>query len=179
MQEKLLYQSPGGWIELRGDGGRLRSVRLMSTAQSEPESTPAAPGLQPYVRMLEGYFEGRPIGDVLDRLDPGDLTAFRRSVYEGLIGVPFGEVISYGDLARRAGSAGAARAVGQAVGANPLPIFIPCHRVIRTGGGLGGFSGGREWKVFLLRHEGHRIANGRLPGRHCERSDAISSLSGG
>jgi methylated-DNA-[protein]-cysteine S-methyltransferase len=136
----------------------------MSTARSEPESTPAPAGLQPYVRMLEEYFEDHPIGNVLDRLDPGDLSAFRRSVYQGLVQVPFGEVISYGELARRAGSAGAGRAVGQAVGANPLPLFIPCHRVIRTDGALGGFSAGREWKVFLLRHEGQRIGRVSVRG---------------
>ena len=68
--------------------------------------------------------------------------------------VPFGEAITYGEAASRAGSPKAYRAAGNALGSNPIPIVIPCHRVIRTGNVLGGYGGGPELKRFLLEHEG-------------------------
>lgn len=80
-------------------------------------------------------------------------TPFRRAVWDALRRVPFGETVSYGELAARIGRPGAARAVGGAVGANPLLIFIPCHRVLAAGGGLGGFSAGLDAKRALLRLE--------------------------
>jgi methylated-DNA-[protein]-cysteine S-methyltransferase len=88
---------------------------------------------------------------------PG-LTPFRRSVLEALLRIPYGETVSYGELAEVVGSR-SARAVGQAVGWNPLPILIPCHRVIAAGGGMGGYSGGVDRKELLLAVEGIRIAS--------------------
>jgi methylated-DNA-[protein]-cysteine S-methyltransferase len=75
-------------------------------------------------------------------------------VLETLSRIPFGEVLGYGELASRAGWAGAARAVGQVMATNPLPLVIPCHRVVAAGGGLGGFTGGIAIKRALLAHEG-------------------------
>jgi methylated-DNA-[protein]-cysteine S-methyltransferase len=86
---------------------------------------------------------------------PG-LTPYRRSVLEALLRIPSGETVSYGELAAVVGSR-SARAVGQAVGWNPLPILIPCHRVIAADGGLGGYSGGLDRKELLLAVEGIRI----------------------
>ena len=79
-------------------------------------------------------------------------TSFRRRVWKGLTEIPYGQVISYGELARRIGMPGAARAVGQANGANPIPIVIPCHRVISADGTIGGFSSGLAIKRQLLAH---------------------------
>ncbi|MFW6161523.1 MAG: methylated-DNA--[protein]-cysteine S-methyltransferase [Planctomycetota bacterium] len=87
-------------------------------------------------------------------LDLSDGTAFQRRVWETLRGIPFGETVSYGELAERVGSPRGARAVGRAVGANPVGIVVPCHRVIRADGGLGGFGSGVPVKRWLLRHEG-------------------------
>jgi len=87
-------------------------------------------------------------------LDLSGLTPFRRRVLERLRAVPFGASTTYGALAAASGSPGAARAIGGAVGANPLAIIIPCHRVLAAGGALGGFSGGLAWKRRLLAHEG-------------------------
>ncbi len=83
-------------------------------------------------------------------------TEFQRRVWRGLIAIPFGATMSYGALAAKLGTA--ARAVGGACGANPIPIIIPCHRVVAAGGGLGGFSGGDglDSKLLLLAHEGVR-----------------------
>jgi methylated-DNA-[protein]-cysteine S-methyltransferase len=105
-------------------------------------------------RQLDDYFAGRrsvfevPVDWRLTR-------GFRRSVLEQLHSrVGFGEVVSYRELAAATGSPGASRAVGTAMATNPIPIVVPCHRVLRTGGGLGGYGGGIDAKRWLLRHEG-------------------------
>lgn len=106
-------------------------------------------------RELEEYFVGgRHRFDV-----PVDWTlvtdGFRRRVLRATARVPYGRVTTYRDVARRAGSPRAARAAGNALGSNPIPIVVPCHRVIRSGGDLGGYGGGGpQRKAFLLRLEG-------------------------
>ncbi|HQI76946.1 MAG TPA: methylated-DNA--[protein]-cysteine S-methyltransferase, partial [Candidatus Latescibacteria bacterium] len=88
-------------------------------------------------------------------LDWDQGTDFQRRVWRALLAVPWGHVVTYGELAQRMGiPVGASRAIGQANAANPLPIIIPCHRVVAAGGRLGGYSGGLETKRFLLRREG-------------------------
>jgi len=88
-------------------------------------------------------------------LDLTQGTDFQRRVWRALLAVPWGHVVTYGELAQRMGlPVGASRAIGQANAANPLPILIPCHRVVAAGGRLGGYSGGLETKRFLLRREG-------------------------
>jgi methylated-DNA-[protein]-cysteine S-methyltransferase len=105
-------------------------------------------------RELDEYFAGNrtrfdlPIDWSLVRGD------FGRRVLQATARIPFGEVSTYRDVATRAGSSGAVRAAGNALGANPLPIVVPCHRVLRTGGGLGGYTGGLHRKETLLRVEG-------------------------
>lgn len=81
-------------------------------------------------------------------------TPWQVSVWRALLAIPYGTTVTYGELARRVGRPGAARAVGGACGANPLPIIVPCHRVLPLGGGLGGFRAGSEWKRLLLELEG-------------------------
>jgi methylated-DNA-[protein]-cysteine S-methyltransferase len=104
-------------------------------------------------RQLDEYFAGRrhrfdvPLDRRLSR-------GYRLTVLEELSRVPFGETVSYKDLAERTGHPKASRAVGTAMATNPIPIVVPCHRVLRTGGALGGYGGGLETKVWLLRHEG-------------------------
>lgn len=88
-------------------------------------------------------------------LDFGDvITGFQRDVYDRLMAIEYGRVASYGQIAREIGKPDQARAVGQAVGANPIPIVIPCHRVVGADGRLTGFSGGLAVKVSLLKLEG-------------------------
>jgi O-6-methylguanine DNA methyltransferase len=101
---------------------------------------------------LASYFAGVP-DPFKTALDLRAATPFQRKVWAALRKIPFGRTVSYAELARRVGSPRAARAVGQAVGANPIPILIPCHRVIRSSGDLGGFSAGLPIKRWLLRHE--------------------------
>lgn len=104
-------------------------------------------------RELDQYFAGdrRDFDVPLDRrLSSG----YRRVVLEELGLVPFGQTVSYKELADRTGHPKASRAVGTAMATNPIPVVVPCHRVLRTGGALGGYGGGLDAKVWLLRHEG-------------------------
>jgi methylated-DNA-[protein]-cysteine S-methyltransferase len=109
---------------------------------------------QPVREALAAYLEGDPA----DLEFPVDFTLmhsdFRRTVLEHLRKVGRGHVVTYKELARRAGSPRAARAVGTACATNPVPLIVPCHRVLPSSGGVGNYGGGRERKVFLLELEG-------------------------
>jgi len=100
-------------------------------------------------RQLSEYFRGR-LREFSVALDLREGTAFQQQVWRTLRTIPFGRTRSYSWLAQRVGNPQARRAVGQANGKNPLPIVIPCHRVIRASGDLGGYSGGTDLKRFLL-----------------------------
>jgi O-6-methylguanine DNA methyltransferase len=104
-------------------------------------------------RALARVLQGRAAG-ALPPLDLAAGTPFQRKVWAALRQIPAGQTESYGQLAAALGAPKAARAVGSACGANPVPLFIPCHRVVPSGGGLGGFSGGLHWKRRLLASEG-------------------------
>ena len=119
-----------------------------------PEAWP--PRLARTVKQLKEYMaRERETFDLL--LDLEGVTDFQSEVYTQLMAVQYGHVVTYGDLARQVGRPELARAVGQAVGANPVPIIIPCHRVVAADGKLGGFSGGLANKVSLLRVEGIEV----------------------
>ncbi|HEY6130619.1 MAG TPA: methylated-DNA--[protein]-cysteine S-methyltransferase, partial [Halioglobus sp.] len=90
-------------------------------------------------------------------------TLFQQSVWDALAEIPYGEMRSYRDIARRIGKPAAVRAVGAANGRNPLPIVVPCHRVIGSNGTLTGFSGGLEVKTYLLQLEGALSGSRRSP----------------
>jgi O-6-methylguanine DNA methyltransferase len=109
------------------------------------------------VKALDKALAGQPLGD-LPPLDISSGTAFQQRVWQALRGIGRGRTASYGQVARAAGSPKAVRAVGGACGANPIPVFIPCHRVVATTG-LGGFSAGLEWKRRLLNAEKLKAAN--------------------
>lgn len=118
-----------------------------------PRIVRSTAGLDPVRRQLDQYFEGvRTTFDLpLDwRLSNG----FRLDVLHELVTVGYGETVSYLELARRSGRPKASRAVGSAMATNPLPVIVPCHRVLRTGGGLGGYAGGLDVKRQLLALEG-------------------------
>ena len=108
-------------------------------------------------KALERYFAG--IAETFSEipLDLRGATPFRRDVWLAARTIPWGETVSYAGLAQRIGrAAGAARATGQALGANPIPIVVPCHRILAADGSLGGFSCGLEWKRELLAVEAPR-----------------------
>ncbi|WP_105973900.1 methylated-DNA--[protein]-cysteine S-methyltransferase [Streptomyces geranii] len=134
---------------------RERAVeRLASRLGAEPLEAPGSPLLAEAIRQFTAYFAGeRQVFEL--PLDWSLISGFNRQVLRELAsGVPFGAVVGYGDLAGRVGQPGAAQAVGAAMGANPLPVVVPCHRVVESGGGLGGFGGGLETKRKLLALEG-------------------------
>lgn len=153
-------ESPVGPLLIAGDASALRIIRFpVNGAAVRPEAgwAQASPrgALADAVAQLREYFLGQRREFDLP-LEPQG-TAFQRSVWRSLSEVPYGVTISYGKLAARVGKPKASRAVGQANGKNPLPIVIPCHRVISGDGSLGGFGGGSQTKITLLAIEGLRF----------------------
>jgi methylated-DNA-[protein]-cysteine S-methyltransferase len=118
-----------------------------------PRVLEAPARLDPVRRELDEYFEGR--RTAFDVPIDWELTrGFTRRVLAATARIGFGHTSSYAEVAGRAGSPRAVRAAGNALGSNPMPVVVPCHRVLRTGGALGGYTGGLERKEFLLRLEG-------------------------
>ncbi|ABY91936.1 MAG: Methylated-DNA--protein-cysteine methyltransferase [Caldanaerobacter subterraneus] len=107
------------------------------------------------IRQLDLYFQKK-LKNFDVRLDLQG-TEFQKAVWKEILKIPYGEVKTYGEIARLIGKPKAARAVGQALNKNPIPIIIPCHRVIGSSEDLTGFGGGIEIKKFLLRHEGVEV----------------------
>jgi methylated-DNA-[protein]-cysteine S-methyltransferase len=124
--------------------------KVMDYGCAAEEQSPALFGDLPY--RLRRYLEGEPV-DFPDKLDLVEATRFQRNVWQVVRAIPYGETRSYGWVANKLGLPKAARGVGQALARNPLPIVIPCHRVISSNGSLGGFGGGVKIKELLLRLE--------------------------
>ncbi len=161
-------ETPIGTLLIAGDASAVLQITFPSrgkAAQAEAgwEQSQRGPTGEA-VRQLTEYFAGKRTDFVLPLAPQG--TNFQRSVWRQLQGIPYGQTISYGELARRVGNPKASRAVGSANGANPLPIVIPCHRVIAGNGTLGGFGGGLPTKQMLLALEqGTSISNRAVAGR--------------
>jgi methylated-DNA-[protein]-cysteine S-methyltransferase len=151
--------SPVGALTLTAVDGRLTGLHMDGQRHAPATSSDwerDEDGLAGVVEQLEAYFAGsRSTFDV--ELDLAG-TDFQRRVWAGLLEIPYGETISYGELARRVGRPGASRAVGLANGRNPVAIIVPCHRVIGANGTLTGYGGGLDRKVWLLDHERSRRA---------------------
>jgi methylated-DNA-[protein]-cysteine S-methyltransferase len=146
-----LAATPRGLVRV-GFGGEDDMLDELASAVS-PRVVHLPARLDAPRRQLDEYFAGRRrhFDVALDRqLSHG----YRRAVLEALSEVPYGQTVSYRDLAERTGNPKASRAVGSAMATNPIPIVVPCHRVLRTGGALGGYGGGLDVKVWLLRLEG-------------------------
>jgi methylated-DNA-[protein]-cysteine S-methyltransferase len=137
------------YSEFRGEDEVLEEL----ARRVSPRVLEAPARLDPVRRELDEYFEGRRHGfDV--PIDWSYLAGFTREVLRATARIGFGEVSTYAGVAAEAGSPRAVRAAGNALGGNPMPVVVPCHRVLRTGGTLGGYTGGIERKEFLLRLEG-------------------------
>lgn len=152
--EMLLRASPRGlrevcWPAVAGDDRQARGCGGLA-ASAEPELRARGHAANAAAQLAE-YFAGTRISFKLE-LDPLG-TPFQLATWEILRTIPFGATISYADQARRLGDPRKARAVGSANGKNPLPIVVPCHRVIGSGGGLVGFAAGTAAKAWLLTHE--------------------------
>jgi methylated-DNA-[protein]-cysteine S-methyltransferase len=149
-----LYASARGLTRIAFDGEAGDEGLAPSDGGAPQDDAAATAVLDAARRELTEYFEGR-----RSRFDvPVDLTlpagGFRRRVLEAAIEIPYGSTATYRELATEVCTPRAVRATGAALGANPIPIVIPCHRVLRTDGGLGGYRGGLDAKRLLLDLEG-------------------------
>ena len=147
-----LEDTPVGPVYVAAENGTVTRIGFAARPR-EPHARDDA-GLAFARAALERYFareEPEPAAAVPYRLQG---TPFQKAVWAALIEIPFGETVSYGELARRIGQPGASRAVGMANHQNPLPILVPCHRVIGASGDLVGFGGGLAIKRKLLEFEG-------------------------
>ncbi|MDH3593853.1 MAG: methylated-DNA--[protein]-cysteine S-methyltransferase [Rhodospirillales bacterium] len=141
--------SPVGRLLLAGDEAGLRLICFPSEKRTtEPGWRRDDAPFTEAVRQLEAYFAGELSEFDLTLAPKG--TTFQLSVWQALRRIPYGETVSYGEVARAIGRPTASRAVGAANGSNPLPIVIPCHRVIGSTGKLTGFGGGLDTKAALL-----------------------------
>jgi methylated-DNA-[protein]-cysteine S-methyltransferase len=156
------FATPWGKGLVTVSGGRLVGVELPPLGQlpaAQPGDSPVDPEDQEALKLwgaeLEAYFRGERLSWSAEEIGLEEWSAegFTRAVYETLLGVPAGLTVSYGALAEMAGFPRAARAVGTAMASNPIPIVIPCHRVILSDGSLGRYGNDSTWKERLLAHE--------------------------
>jgi methylated-DNA-[protein]-cysteine S-methyltransferase len=141
--------SPIGELLLVSDGAALTAVRFDDARRGRPTPDGADdPVIAEAAAQLRAYFAGERTAFDLPLRAAG--TPFEQTVWDELRQIPYGETTSYGELAARVGEPSAARAVGRANGRNPIPIIVPCHRVIGADGSLTGFGGGLETKRALL-----------------------------
>jgi methylated-DNA-[protein]-cysteine S-methyltransferase len=152
-------KSPIGPLLLAGDEGGLRLVHFATGRRPKSPQREWTEDKAPFkdvIRQLDAYFEGKLTDFDLPLVLDG--TEFQLLVWNHLRKIPYGETVSYGQLARRIGSPAAARAVGLANGSNPIPIIVPCHRVIGSNGDLTGFGGGLPVKKKLLALESRQLS---------------------
>jgi methylated-DNA-[protein]-cysteine S-methyltransferase len=158
---RLVVETPIGPLLVTSGQAAITEVLLPNTgaaaAGSSPGSTPEV--LRAAALELDEYFSGSRQRFTVPLAAKG--TPFQVAVWNALDDIPYGQTVSYKELAASVGRPGAFRAVGQANGANPLPIFHPCHRVVAAGGHLGGYGGGLEVKRQLLALEGSPLAAAR------------------
>jgi methylated-DNA-[protein]-cysteine S-methyltransferase len=165
--------SPVGRLTLVAGPRGLRTIAWSEGREPAAPFDPSAPVLAAAAAQLEEYFAGERTTFALE-LDLGDQgTPFQRSVWKELQTIPFGATVSYGDLARAIGRLDRIRAVGGAVGRVPVPIVVPCHRVIGASGDLVGYGGGLDRKRTLLELEARVIGAEPLPALWSARQMAL------
>ena len=150
--ERTTLHTTIGPILIEGDEEGVRRIHIGAPGAGEYDPPSPSSPVWEAAEQLRQYFSGERTAFEL-RLSPQG-TEFQRRVWRELERIPYGKTISYGELARRLGNPNASRAVGSANGANPLPIVVPCHRVIGANGSLTGFTAGVGVKAKLLEHEG-------------------------
>jgi methylated-DNA-[protein]-cysteine S-methyltransferase len=143
-----LIESPVGPLRITASGSGIREIRFLEDPLDDVSETPGR-----IVDELLAYFAGD-LHRFTIPIDWTGVSEFTRKVLTATAGIPYGQTVSYGEIAKRIGMPGATQAVGNALGANPVPIVVPCHRVIRSDGSMGWFTGGPHIKRALLRLEG-------------------------
>ena len=153
------YESPVGLLLLAGESNALRCVSFENSKRSAPPRADWKLDKKPFAEVilqLQAYFRGELKEFDLPLAMEG--TEFQLRVWNALRAIPYGETISYAQLAERIGNPKAVRAVGLANGSNPIPIIVPCHRVIGSNGSLTGFGGGLSTKKKLLELENKQLS---------------------
>ena len=160
----FVSRTDAGWVAMAFTDSGLSALSLPVKTRDQAERSFAAKGMavanvetfeqiSRFADDLKRYFLGERVAFELE-LDLSDVTEWQRRVLLKAAEIPYGELMTYGELAAAIGSPGGARAIGQAMARNPVPIIVPCHRVVAASGKLGGFSAGLDWKRRLLRLEG-------------------------
>lgn len=144
---RAYMQSPIGWILLEATDTHLCKANWAELPDKEVDEIPS-PILKETVRQLDEYFAGERTEFYLPLQQTG--TAFQQKVWSELLSIPYGQSITYQELASRVGNPKACRAVGSANGKNNIFIIVPCHRIVQYGGKTGGYAYGTEMKQFLL-----------------------------
>jgi methylated-DNA-[protein]-cysteine S-methyltransferase len=153
--ELLLVAGPAGLTRMHYLDGPLAPLLELLARKRTPRIVESARALDPWRRELEEYFEGKRRRFEAP-LDWEAMAPFQRAVLRATAAIAYGDTSTYTGVATAAGNPRAQRAAGNALGANPLAIIVPCHRVLRSGGGFGGYTGGLHRKHFLLDLEAGR-----------------------
>jgi O-6-methylguanine DNA methyltransferase len=147
MKDYLYSKYLGMYLVVETEGGALKSLEMSKAKPAgKPRNSDVIRSLEAYFKTGKGSFSGYKL-----KLD--GMTPFQRNVLKAIRKIPAGETMTYGDVAKAAGKPGAARAVGNVMARNPIPLILPCHRVVASNG-LGGFTGGLDVKRKLLKLEG-------------------------
>jgi methylated-DNA-[protein]-cysteine S-methyltransferase len=154
----LIAATPSGLVRVNLPTYDPEETLEELAARISPRVLEAPARLDKVRRELDLYFEGK-LTEFDLPIDWQLTDGFRKKVQRAIARIPFGQTRSYTEMARSAGNERAVRAAGTACGSNPIPIVVPCHRVLRTGGGLGGYGGGLPMKEALLQLEGIRGAS--------------------
>ena len=152
MSVSTYYHSPIGWIEIQASHDAVTSLMFCDDPKDDQRNDSEI--LADCVRQLDEYFSGS-----LTKFDvpvKQEGTEFQQNVWNALMSIPFGQTVSYGDVAKRLNNPQAMRAVGAANGKNKVWIVVPCHRVIGANGTLTGYAGGLDRKMWLLAHEANK-----------------------
>lgn len=146
---RYYHQTPAGWLEITSNGEAITHIVFVeeSDANAEPDAV-----ISLAIKELEEYFAGTRTRFSVPLAPAG--TEFEQKVWNQLVDIPYGATVTYGQVSKRLGDPNLMRAVGRANGKNPIPIMIPCHRVIGADNKLIGYSGGLKNKEWLLRFEG-------------------------
>lgn len=152
MYVKSYFSSPVGWLEISGSELGIRHIHLREVPGESAADLPPDHPVSICRRQLEEYFAGR-LRQFDLPLDWGDAPDFHRRVWKALLNIPYGQTVSYSEIAGQLGNRAAVRAVGMANRSNPIAIVVPCHRVIGKAGELRGYFYGLDTKMQLLRHE--------------------------
>lgn len=174
----LRTESPIGLLELTSDGERITSLSIARQGVVPLHEMPERPNavLTEAARQLSEYFAGTRHDFDLPLAPQG--TPFQMSVWNRLGTIGWGEFLSYGELGTEVGKPGAARAIGGAVGANPIPLIIPCHRILAGDKRITGYSGGDgiPTKIWLLDHEGIEHKTNRTPAPPAADTGAVALI---